>query len=183
MIERNLSFQTFYSSREESNSPLIPEIIRIGKKLEQINLSEKIGLLLVSLRYGKRIIINSDYKKISEIKRNDIIEIIDYDPVKNNLLIIGPKQPKNYSPLHWMIHHARKEVNVIVQLNGEKILKNINTKIPKTKDDLKPGSFEMIKEVLKNLRNSKTILIENQGILFVGENLKDVENQINNIFK
>ena len=82
-----------------------------------------------------------------------------------------------------MIHHARKEVNVIVQLNGEKILKNINTKIPKTKDDLKPGSFEMIKEVLKNLRNSKTILIENQGILFVGENLKDVENQINNIFK
>jgi len=178
MIRGNLNFQTFYTSKEESNCPLITEIIRVGKKIEKQGLSKDISSLIVSLRYGKRMIINTDYEDISRIKRGEILEIVDYDPVKKILLTIGPNQPKAETPVHWMIHHARNEINAVIQLNGEKITEKLKNKIPSTNQEQTPGSFEMIKEVLKTLRDSKNVLIKNQGVLFVGESIKDVEEQV-----
>ena len=177
MIRGNLNFQTFYTSKEESNCPLITEIIRIGKKIEKHSVLKDVESFIVSLRYGRRMIINSNYKEIGRIRRGEILEIVDYNPVKKILLTIGPVQPKTETPLHWMIHHARNEVNAVIQLNGEKIIEKLNGKIPSTEKEQLPGSFESIKEVLKVLRDSKSVLIKNQGVLFVGENIKDVEEQ------
>jgi ribulose-5-phosphate 4-epimerase/fuculose-1-phosphate aldolase len=178
MIRGNLSFQTFYTSKEESNCPLITEIVRIGKKIEKHGLSKDITSAIVSLRYGRRMIINSDYEDVGGIKRGEIVEIVDYDPVKKVLLTIGPVQPKVETPVHWMIHHARDEINVVIQLNGEKIVKKLAGKIPSTKKEQIPGSFEMIKEVLQNLKTGKSVLIKNQGVLFVGGSIKEVEEQV-----
>ncbi len=178
MIRGNLGFQTFYSSKEESNCPLITEIIRIGKKIEKQGLSKDIASVIVSLRYGRRVIINSDYNDLGGIKRGEILEIVDYDPVKKILLTIGPMQPRVETPVHWMIHHARNEINAIIQLNGEKIIKKLEGKIPSTKEEQISGSFEMVKEVLKTLRTGKSVLIKNQGVLFVGESFKEVEEQV-----
>ena len=36
----------------------------------------------------------------------------------------------------------------------------------------------MIKDVLKTLRLSKSVLVKNHGIIFVYDNVKDVEGQI-----
>jgi len=178
MIKGNNSFQTFYTSKEESNCPLITEIVKIGKKIKNKDSSKNVTSVIVSLRYGHRMIINGDYKDIEEIKRGEILEIIDYDPVKKILLTIGPIQPKIETPIHWMIHHARNEVNAVIQLNGEKLVEKLEGKVPSTKDDLITGSFEMIKEVLKPLRESKSVLIKNYGVLFVGGSVKEVEEQV-----
>ncbi len=173
-----LSFQTFYTSKEESNCPLITEIVRIGKKIEKQGISKDVTSAIVSLRYGRRMIINSDYNDLGGIKRGEILEIVDYDPVKKILLTIGPMQPRVETPVHWMIHHARNEINAIIQLNGDKIIKKLEGKIPSTEKEQIPGSFELTKEVLKILRTGKSVLIKNQGVLFVGESFKEVEEQV-----
>ena len=178
MIIGSHSFQTFYTSKEESNCPLITEIIRIGKKIKNQGLSKDITSVIVSLRYGHRIIINGDYNDVGGIKRGEILEIVDYDPVKKILLTIGLIQPRVETPVHWIIHHARNEVNAIIQLNGEKIVEKLKGKIPSTKDEQIPGSFEMVKEVLKTLRTGKSVLIKNQGVLFVGKSVKEVKEQV-----
>jgi ribulose-5-phosphate 4-epimerase/fuculose-1-phosphate aldolase len=178
MIRGNLNFQTFYTSKEESNCPLITEIVRIGKKIEKKNISKDVESLIVSLRYGRRMIINGNYKEIGGIRRGEILEIVDYDPVKKILLTIGPIQPRSETPIHWMIHHARNEVNAVIQINGEKIIEKMSGKIQSTEKEQIPGSFESIKEVLKVLRDSKSVLTKNQGVLFVGENIKEVEEQV-----
>jgi len=178
MIRGNLNFQTFYTSKEESNCPLITEIIRIGKKIEKKGLAKDISSLIISLRYGRRMIINTDHDNISRIKREEILEIVDYDPVKKILLAIGPTQPKAETPVHWMIHHARDEINAVIQLNSEEIIEKIKDRIPSTNQEQITGSFEMIKEVLKALRDSKSVIIKNQGVLFVGNSIKDVEEQV-----
>ena len=178
MLGKNITFQHFYISKEESNCPLITEIVRFGKKIEKQRLSKDITSLTISLRYGRRIIINGSYNDIGAIKRGEILETVDYDPVKKILLTIGPTEPKIETPLHWMIHHARNEVNIVVQLNGEKIVEKLNGKIPSTEKEQMPGSFESIKEVLKVLRYSKSVLIKNQGVLFVGGSVKDAEEQV-----
>ena len=183
MIGGNISFQTFYTSREESNCPLITKLVRIDRNIEKKGFSKDIDSLTVSLRFGNRIIINSDYEKIGEISRSDILEIVDFDPVKKTLLVIGPKKPKVDSSVHWMIHHARKEINAVVQLNGEKILEKFDGKIPCTEKEQFPGSFEMIKGVLKILRDSKSVLVKNYGVIFVGNSVNDVEENILNVYE
>jgi len=174
----NISFQTFYASKEEVNCPLITEIVRIGKKIKEQSNPKDISSVIISLRFGRRIIINGDYNDLSSIQRDEMLEVVDYDPVRNVLLVIGPKTPKTDTPVHWMIHNARNDVNCVIQLNGEKIVKKLKDKIPSTEKEQKPGSFEMTKDVLKTLRGSKNILIKNQGALFVGGNVKEVEEQV-----
>lgn len=186
MIEGNISdirFQTFYVSKEESNCPLISEVISIGKKLLELNLSENISKTVVSLRYGKRILINADSVVFGDLKQEEFLEIIDYDPLKKVLLAMGPKDPGIYTTIHWLIHHARNEVNAVVQLNDNILAKKLVKKLPVTEKEYPNGSLEQAKEVLKVLRNSKRVVIKNQGVLLVGGSLKEVENLILKTFE
>jgi len=183
MIGGNISFQTFYTSREESNCPLITQLVRIDRNIEKKGFSKDIDSLTTSMRYGNRVIINSDYEKIGEINRSDILEIVDFDPVKKTLLVIGPKKAKVDSSVHWMIHYARKEINAVVQMNGEKIVEKFEGKIPCTEKERFPGSFEMIKEILRVLKDSKSVLVKNYGVIFVGNSVNDVEENILNVYE
>ena len=168
----NIYFQTFYVSKEKSNCPLIADALRIEKKIKEHNFSD----IVISQRYGKRILINSFNKDEDEI-RDTFLEIVDYDPIKKVLLVMGPNEPRIETPLHWFIHHARTEVNAVVQINDKELCEKLK-KGPETQKDYSVVTLEQIKEVLKYLRDSKKVIIKNQGVIFVGNNLKEVEKLI-----
>ena len=173
----NIPFQTFFISREVSKCPLISDIIKIGKKINLLGLEEPTNSN-ISLSYGKRILINASNVNLTNLNYQDIIEIVDYDPVKNIILAMGKQNPVIETPVHWIIHHARDDVNAVIQLNGEKIVNQFSENSPITEREYPSGTIEMAKEVLKTLRKSKKIVIRNIGCLFVGINLKEVENLI-----
>ena len=122
--------------------------------------------------------INSDVEDFSNIKKEELIEIADYDPIKNILLVIGPMEPKIETPIHWMIHHAREEINSIVQINSSILAENLVNKLPIVDDKYPIGTIENIKEILKSLRDNNKIIIGSNSILFVGNRLRDVEDII-----
>ena len=180
MTGENLSsilFRTFYVSKEKSNSPLIAHAIRVEKKLNEHNFND----IITRQRYGKRVLINSFNDKKGEIKDN-FLEIVDYDPIKKVLLAMGPKEPRIETPLHWLIHHARSEVNTVVQINDKELSEKLK-KIPKTEKDYSVVTLEQIKEVLKHLRDSKKVIIKNQGVIFVGNDINEVEKLILEVIK
>lgn len=179
----NLSFQTFYVSKEESNCPLISQVIKVGKKLIDLGLLESPNELSVSLRYGKHVLINSENSNLKEIKREDFLEIIDYDPLKKVILLMGPNEPRVETPIHWLIHHSRNEVNAVIQINEVKFAKQLEGKLPETEKEYPLGSLEQAKEILRNLRDSKMVIIKNQGVLFVGNNIREVENEVLKVFE
>jgi len=168
----NLSFQTFFVSKEQCSCPLAFEIIKVGTKFKEL-LKETKGF--ISLGYGKRMLTHRAGTKINDLKIEDIIEVVDYDPLKKIMLVIGRDEPCNDSPVHWIIHHARDDVNAILQLNGEKIIERFSKKFPKTERAFPVGTLDLAKENLKALRNSKNIIIKDIGVMFVGANLKEVE--------
>lgn len=174
----NLSFQTFYVSKEISKCPLISEIIRVSKKFKTVGLSEDIIDISVSLRYGKRMLINAKNIDFSKIKAEDFLEIIDYDPFKKVLLLIGPKEPRIETPVHWLIHHARNEVNAIIQIDDAQLVGQLEKKLPITEKEYPIGSLDQIKEILRKLRDSKKVVIKNQGAIFVGNSMKDAEDLV-----
>jgi hypothetical protein len=185
MIDKNLTninFQTVFLSKENSNCPLISNILGLAKNLNDINILDSSILVIISIKYGKRILINNNIDFIN-IKRENFLEIVDYNPVKRILLAIGSGEPLIETPVHWIIHHARKDVNVIVQINDRKIIEKIVKKYSMTEKEKPSGTIDLAKEILKTLRTANTIVIKNKGILFVGNSLKEVESEILKLYE
>jgi len=172
--------QIFYVSKEETNCPLIIEIIKLSKKLKETNILKKDSEAIFSLTFGKRMIINGTVKDFSNIKRDELLEVVDFDPIKNNLLLIGPAEPRIETSLHWMIHHVRDDVNFVVQIKKTDIINKI--KDVDVTDKYPIGSLDNTKEVLKALRTNKKVIIKNNSLLIVGRNIADIEKQIQVIF-
>jgi len=186
MIDNNLTtvnFQTIFLSKEHSKCPLISNIARFGKKLKDLDIINQFTLLIVSMEYGKRMLINNNYTDFGKIKIENFLEIVDYNPVKRILLAIGPGEILIETPVHWIIHHARKDVNVIVQINDERLIEKIVKKYPITEQEKPSGTIDLAKELLKTLRTANSIIIKNKGILFVGNNLKEVENRVIKLYE
>lgn len=179
----NFNLQTFYVSKEESNCPLIFEIIKTSKKLIKFSILKETDQIIISLRYIKRILINADRSNFKDIKQEDFLEIVDYDPLKKVILLIGPKEPRIETPIHWLIHNSRTEINAVIQINDKKLAGIIENKFPTTEKDYPAGTLEQAKEILKILRNSKIVVIKNQGVLFVGKNTKETEELVIKTFE
>lgn len=182
-IVLNEKLQVFYISKEEINCPLIVDILKISKILKEKSVLTKDSDVIFSIGFGKRMIINGEVKDISNIKREELLEVVDYDAIRNNLLLIGSTVPKIETSLHWMIHHARDDVNFIAQINKTDIIDKIKKKnIAEVTDKYPIGSLNNIKEVLKTMRTNKKIIIKNNDLLIVGRNTADIEKQIQDIF-
>lgn len=173
----NLQFQTFYVSKEVSNCPLIAKAIEFGKEFEKKNLSFNLDQIIISFKFGKRVLINADDTNIKDLKRKDFLEIIDYDPLKKVMLLMGSKTPRINSSVHWLIHHARSEINAVIQINDSNLAEKLENKLPITEKNYPAGTLELAKEVLKLLRNTKKIIIREEGVLFVGNSIEDLEEQ------
>ena len=173
----NLQFQTFYVSKEVSNCPLISKAIEIGKEFEKKNLSYNLDKIIISFKYGKRVLINADDTNIKDLKRKDFLEIIDYDPLKKVMLLMGSKTPRINSSFHWLIHHSRDEINAVIQLNDSNLSEKLENKFPITEKNYPAGTLELAKEVLKLLRNTKKIIIREEGVLFVGNSIEELKKQ------
>ena len=177
-----IPFQTFFISRETSNCPFIADIIEFGKKLDKFEIV-KDGECSISLAFGKRLLINSKNFDIKNLKQQDIIEIVDYDPIKNVILVIGKKYPNIETPVHWIIQKARHDVNAIFQITSKSLYEHLIDDLPITEKETPKGTIEQAKQILMALRDSKNILIRNEGVLFVGFNLKEIEDSLSKMFE
>ncbi len=180
MTERILpapALHTLFVSRETSNCPLLSDMITLGQSLQEFGLTDKeTGIL--SLDYGKRLLINGKNADLKKITQQDIVEIVDYDPLKNIMMVIGLNDPALETPVHWIIQKARHDVNAILQINSTALYERFKNKIPTTENDTQPGTLERAKELLRTLRKGKIILIKNEGIVFVGINGKQIHDSL-----
>jgi len=141
---------TFFLSYEEIKNPLVKELKKICYKKNE-NFS-------ISVRYGKRILINAANTDFKNLKNSDFVEIVDYNPVNDVAMVIGTKEPCSDAPIHCLLY-SKEEINCIA--------------IFKRKDKEK---FKVAMEALKKLRNRKEVEIEDFGKIITGMTLKEVEN-------
>lgn len=167
------ALQTLFVSRETSNCPLISEMIKLGQNLQEQGLTDtETGI--ISLDYGKRLLINAKNIDIKKMIQQDVVEIVDYDVLKNIMMVIGPKDPHLETPVHWIIQKARHDVNALLQINSPALYERFQKTLPVTEKETQSDSLEQAKDILKTLRNGKTILLKNKGILFAGINIKEI---------
>ena len=148
--------------------------MKFGKALDKLDLKID-GEVSISTAYGKRILINRSNVKLNELQQEDIVELVDYDPIRNILLTIGKHEPCPEAPVHWIIQNARHDIHALVLVESKSISEKISKKIPITENKVPPGTIEYAKEALKALQKGKQIQIKNNGVLFAGADLKEIE--------
>jgi hypothetical protein len=167
--------QIIFVSRETSNCPLIAEMIRLGQRLKELGIPDS-DVGIVSLDYGKRLLINGKNMDIKKLNHHDVVEIVDYDPLKNIIMVIGTKDPCLQTPVHWIIQKARHDINALLQINSKVFVERLKGTLPTTEKETTAGSLEQAKEILKTLREGKTIIIRNESVLCAGINIHEIEN-------
>ncbi len=179
----NDSLSSIKISNERSNFKLIPDIINLINKINKKFDFKIDGDIIISVKYGKRIVINCKNSNLTNLKKDDFIEIIDYNPIKKMILSIGPREPDFNMTIHWIIQKARRESNVLIQLNSNSLIKKIiKDKIENEKNSIE-DSFEIAKDLLIKFRNQNMAYIKKYGIFLIGSNLKNMENIIYDLFE
>jgi hypothetical protein len=169
--------QIIFVSRETCNCPLIAEMIHLGRKLTDLGFPET-DVGIVSLDYGKRLLINGKNMDIKKMNQQDVVEIVDYDPLKNIIMVIGTKDPCLQTPAHWIIQKARQDINALLQINSTTLVERLRGTIPSTEKETTAGSLDQAKEILKTLRQKKTIIIRDEAVLYAGVNIQEIEKQL-----
>jgi hypothetical protein len=171
------ALHTLFVSRETSNCPLLSEMILLGKRLHDYGLADnETGVL--SLDYGKRLLINAKNVNLTKMTAQDLVEIVDYDPLKNIMMVIGAKDPNMHTPEHWIVQKARHDINALLQITSPALSERFQNTLPTTKSDTPSGTLEAAKEILQTLRDGKTIVIKNKGLLFAGFNIKELHDAL-----
>jgi len=148
----------FFISREEIKNPLASSIIEAGKKLHECKVRAK----SISMRYGKRVLITAMGANVHDLGSEDFVEIVDYNPVGNIMLVIGTKAPPEEAMIHWFIYR-REEINAIIYAEG-----NVEGGIAV---DERGNTMEFIAEILRALKKGN-LINAGKDVISAGENLQ-----------
>jgi hypothetical protein len=169
--------QTFVITRETSNCPLITDMTRLGARCTELGIPDHDQVIL-SYDYGRRLLVTAEHADAKTLHQEDVVEIADYNPLKDILMIIGPKNPTTEAPVQWMIQKARHDINITLQINNPQLCDTLPPTIPRAPDPLPTATIDKAKAILKTLHDSPIIRLPNIGVLIIGVNAKVIEDLI-----
>ena len=167
------SLQTFFVSRELSTSPIINSLLEGINKISK-EISQENPLAMISIGFGKRVVVTAEQTPLQTIQMEHLIEIVDYDAFKQVLLIIGKKEPSQEAAVHWMIHHAKNEIGAIVNLKIDEENEKISDNIPQLNANIYGSILDRSTILLKALQNNQIICLEGEGILLTGRTISEI---------
>jgi len=174
--------ENYHASKEQTHCPLIPTIVRIGKWFENyIKCSNINPEVFVSTLYGKRVIINTPPQNSTTASIEDFIEIIDFDPVRNTMLLIGQKQPSWTLAIHWYIHNT-------LQINGyvlELIYQKQKDTWKKTYPQVKKANtiIDTIKNILQQIKKNRIIVFDTTSVFILLKDIIELEKIIPKLYE
>jgi len=169
-------------SKEQSTCPLIADMTRLGARLHDLGIPDTTPAIL-SYDYGRRLLVTANHADAKTLHQEDIVEIVDYNPLKDIMLTIGPKDPNPDAPLQWMIQKARHDINITLHIQDPTLAQHLPATIPHITDPLPATTIDKAKTILKALRTSPVIAIDTQGILLIGVNAKTIEHLLSTTLK
>ena len=120
----------------------------------------------MSIRYGRGMVITATNVSLGSLSDDDVVEVRDYDPVRNVAMAIGLQQPSSETPMHWMIYRAFPETGAVIHVHG-------SSKGVETEKDLPPGTLELGMEAIGALKGHNPITLKNHGPVAIGYTLED----------
>ncbi len=130
----------------------------------------------MSMGYAHRVVFTGGGMP-KELSVDNVVEIVDYDPLKQVMMLIGRNPPVSIAALHWMIHHAREDVHAVVCIENTEISKDFIQDMKMT-DEISSnmmGTLDSIKTIMKTLGTTNHVRVKKYGVLFVDQSLEHIK--------
>lgn len=174
-----MGFSSFFMSNRPSTLKFIYEMIDCNRKLgDAINYNV---VQSISTKCGHRFMITCTGANIASLSTNGVVEVADYDPVRNTMMLLGAREPNLDAPLHWLIYKGFPNINGVVRIYNDSIMQN--NELLKTKRNIKYINFETSLEIAELLKKSNCVVIGELGLIAIGKSLREVAETIINIYR
>jgi hypothetical protein len=168
---------TFYLGNTEVDLELIQMINTNLERFEDLKSKQVPGYQIqsFSLRTVKKFVMVSGRIGTGKIGPNHVIEVVDYDPVRDSAIALGSAgQPPDVS-LHWFIYRALPDVNGIarmdVSLSEAQMTEAGITVYDKKMEVLRPDA---VMDLLPFFEDKKGVLLPGQGLVFYDRSFNDL---------
>jgi hypothetical protein len=103
-----------FLSGEASASPAVEPLLAGARRLAQGGH----GAGLLSARNGLRTTTHASVP-FESLAMGDFVEVADYDPHLDRMLVIGKREPHAFAGMHALMLRAKKEVGAIAMVEGK----------------------------------------------------------------
>nr|MCK4930112.1 class II aldolase/adducin family protein [Nanoarchaeota archaeon] len=139
------------------------------------------GNISIRLNNSEQVIITgSSTGGIKRLNEQHYTTVVDFDLEKNSLTCKGPIKASSESLTHAVIYQADPKIRGIIHAHNLDLWEKLINKIPTTAKDVKYGTPEMAKEVIRlfnetKVRNKKIFVMggHKEGIFSFGKDLDE----------
>lgn len=166
-----VKFHTIFLKKEAHKGKLNKKLIEIGEKIAEHKLNGDMGWGNISYRKENGFVINATKESIGKLNGKKLVFVKSADWKKKSVKVIGLKEPSSECFMHAAAYELRKDINVVLHLHDDLVLKHSKElRVKETKVEKPYGTIELAKEIKKVLGKENCIAIKNHGILALGKN-------------
>ncbi len=171
-----VKFGTIFNNKKILNNPRVMELANWCIEFNKMGfIGENAGNM--SFRTNNGFIISCSRADFSKARIEDFTEIIGVDISKKEVYVNAIKEPSAESFMHNEIYQRRSDINAIFHGHSEDFLKyGDKLNLTMTKKEEAGGTIELMREVIKVLKDNNFILIKNHGFLSLGDSMGSAGN-------
>ena len=176
-------FKTEFKSDDIPEDTRIYEIINLGQKFKKMGLLPKehggFGGNM-SFRNSRGFVITAGGKDKGKLTQRDFVQVLNASLDKNKVIAEGEEQPSSESLTHHNIYSEREDVNAIIHVHDDAMLKNFK-KLRTIKSTSRPhpyGTPELAADIVKSIGSKDFLVVKNHGVIALGKSLWEAGNLI-----
>lgn len=109
---------------------------------------------------------------------SDFVQVHQSDPVRKVVFASGVKDPSSESMMHYQIYALRSEIGAVFHGHDAEIIDNaVLLGVPQTAKEERPGTTELLNEVVRVLKGENFIVMKNHGFLSLGRTMEEAGTQ------
>lgn len=109
-----------FLSGEASASPAVEPLLEGARRLAALGA----GAGALAARNGPRVTTHAALP-LEMLTPQDFVEVADYDPHLDRLMLIGTRAPHPHAGLHQLVFRAKKEVGALVMLDAPRVAEKL----------------------------------------------------------
>jgi hypothetical protein len=170
----------FFMGREEVSSGFVAEFRRALDPLREMERRKMRSFRgSISARYGMHFAITGvgfvplfrdGVRGESKLRADELVEVVEYDPVRHCIMAIGKAEPPLDSPLHWFAHRCFPQNRAFVRFAGDEDARP-DGDIPRL--DINPAVYDsgVCLKIMEALKEGHALALGDGSVLVTGADL------------
>lgn len=168
-------FETEFKNEEIPQDTRIYEILSLGQKFK------KMGLLPhedggnagnLSFRNSRGFVITAGGKDKGKLTQRDFVQVLKASLDSMKVIAEGEEQPSSETLTHHLLYMERKDINAIIHVHDDTVLKNAHKlKIKSTERKHPYGTAELAKDIKKSVGDGNFLAVKGHGVIALGKSM------------